>query len=118
MDMAQDRYVPLTGNWYLGTDGMSFMLIRKRVIADAARAKKENIGKAQYETVGYYPTLSAVAAGLHRYLSMEVLDNNNFQTLTEYVNELKKRIESVEQLDGALIGLLKSRMGVSDERDD
>ena len=118
MEAKQSKFLPLTGEWYLGTDGWSFLLIRGRVIQNTRRAKKENIGTVQYETVGYYPTLSAVAAGLQRYLSMEVLEDGNASTLMQYIGELKERIESVEKLDEALLGLLKSRMGVSDERDD
>ena len=115
MAAGQDKYIPIAGNWYLGTDGVSFLLVRRRVIQDVAKAKKENIGKAQFETVGYYPTLSGVAKGLHRYLSMEELANSGAATLEQYVLELKKRIEGVQKLDEAMTGLLKARMGVSDE---
>ena len=104
--MKQDNYIPIIDDWYLGTDGMSFLLLKLRVITDASKAKAHNIGKDTYITLGYYPTLDAVAGGLHRYMSMEVLASGCASTLEEYIEKLKevqRTLDSVkEDLDRAI----------------
>lgn len=105
-------YIPITGDWFLGTDGMSFLLLKRRVVADAKHAKAHNIGKERYDTMGYYPSLGAVAAGLHRYVSIEVLINSGARTLEEYVEKVDEQISSIKRLDDMMVEKLKERMGV------
>ena len=113
--MKQDNYIPIIDDWYLGTDGMSFLLLKRRVITDASKAKAHNIGKDTYITLGYYPTLDAVAGGLHRYISMEVLASGCASTLEEYVEKLNERISGIKQLNAAMVERVKQQMGVSNE---
>ena len=113
--MEQTPYIQITGDWYLGTDGMSFTLLKRRVVQDNPRAKKENVGQERYETMGYYATLGGVAGGLHRYLSLDVLNSGAVTTLDEFVAELKERIAGVKRLDEELVRQLARQMGVHDE---
>ncbi len=112
--MTEDHYLHLVDQWYVGTDGLSFTLAKGQVIQDGAKAKAENIGKTRYIIVGYYGTLSGLVAGLHRYLSMDVLARSDVNTLEEYVSELDRKIESVGKLDDMMIGKLKARLGVGE----
>lgn len=113
--MKENVYIPIVDDWYLGTDGMSFLLLKRRVISDTTKAKAHNIGKDSYVTMGYYPTLGAVAGGLHRYVSMEVLASGAFATLEEYIAKLDDRIAGIKRLDATMVDRVKKQMGVSDE---
>ena len=110
--MKHNDYIPITGDWYLGTDGMSFLLIKRRLTKDTKSTKAENVGKERYDVLGYYATLGSVAAGLHRYLSMDVLMNSSASTLEEYVAELNERISGIKKLDETMVKRLAEQMGV------
>ena len=113
--MSDERYIPLAGDYYVGTDGFSFLLVRRKTIQASAKTKKENIGKARFDTVGYYATLSGLVAGLHRHLSMDVLEESSASTLEEYVAELDARLKRVDALEKSMIKSLQKQMGVQDE---
>ena len=113
--MKKEECIPIIDDWYLGTDGMSFLLLKRRVITDTTKAKAHNIGKDTYTTLGYYPTLEAVAGGLHRYMSMEVLASGCASTLEEYVAKLNERISKIKQLNAAMVERVKQQMGVGNE---
>lgn len=111
----EKTYIQIADDWYLSTDGLSFLLLKRRVITDPAKAKKDNIGKATYETMGYFSSLSSLAAGLVRYMSMEVLAKGGAATLKDYVKQLDERIDAIKQLDMALVERIKQQMGVCNE---
>lgn len=113
--MSEDNKISIMGDWYLGTDGLSFVLLKKRVIQDSRKAKQENIGKEQFDTMGYYATLGSLAAGLHRYMSMEALMKSNVSTLEDYIAELDKLIGQVRELDQSMVDRLRKQMGADNE---
>jgi hypothetical protein len=110
--MKREHYIPVVDDWYLGTDGISFTLLKKKVVADAEKAKEKNIGKERYDVMGYYATLGSFCAGLHRYLSMEVLARGGAPTLEAYVAELSKMVDRVHHIDASVIEMLQKKMGV------
>lgn len=117
--MKENTRIPIIEDWYLGTDGMSFLLLRRRVVGTTQKhTKADNIGKEQFDTMGYYPTLGSIAAGLHRYLSIEVLMRGGISTLEEYVAKLNDRISGIKRLDETMVNRLREQMGVANERGD
>lgn len=108
--MKREHYIPVVDDWYLGTDGVSFILFRKKVTTDPGA---KHHGEERYEPMGYYASLGSVCAGLHRYLSMEVLARGGASSLEEYVRELSREIGRVNRLDESMINMLKEQMGVN-----
>ena len=108
--MKNRNYLQITGNWYTGSDGMSFLLVKKKQIQDKTKAKKENLGVDRYDVVGYYATLGALAAGLYRYLSMEEMMNCNAKNLEEYIKSLDQRISRIKELDAAFVDKIKKQI--------
>lgn len=113
--MEANKLIPITGDWYLGTDGMSLLLLKRRVVTAEKAKKIENVGKEKYITFGYYSSLTSLAAGLHRYLSIEVLMNDGAKTLDEYVGKLDERIQRIAKLDETMVKSLAQRIGVCHE---
>jgi hypothetical protein len=113
--MEANRRIPITGDWYLGTDGMSLLLLKRQVVSAEKARKKENVGKENYITFGYYSSLKSLAAGLHRYLSIDVLMNDGPKTLEDFVEKLDERIQRITKLDEAMVRSLTQRIGASNE---
>lgn len=107
--MKSEHYIPVVDDWYLGTDGISFVLFRKKITTDP---NAKHRGAERYEPMGYYASLGSVCVGLHRYLSMEVLAKGGATCLEEYVRELSEEIGRVNRLDESMVDMLKEQMGV------
>ena len=111
----QPIYVPLTGSWYMSTDGMSFTLVKRRVVQEGVRTKNENIGQDRYDVMGYYGTLKGLIEGMYRYLSLEVLAETGARSFKEYIDELQERISQVQAVDAALLAYLERRLETEHE---
>jgi len=113
--MRKDNVIPITGDWYLGTDGMSLLLLKRQVVSAEKAKRKENVGRENYVTFGYYSSLKSLAAGLHRYLSIDVLMTDGPKTLEDFVGKLDERIQKIAKLDEAMVRSLTQRIGASNE---
>ena len=113
--MEKEKHIPIVGDWYVGTDGMSFVLQKKRIVQAGKQVKEENVGQERFEPMGYYASLGSLAAGLHRYLSMDVLISGCATTLEEFVQELRERIAGIQRLDESLLHQMEQQMGVQNE---
>ena len=110
--MNKEHYIQIVDDWYLGTDGVSFVLYKKSVVSDPKKAHAKSLGEERYEPMGYYATLGSVCSGLHRYLSMEVLARGGASSLEEYVKELSGIIDRATRLDESMVDKLREQMGV------
>ena len=104
--------VHIAGIQYYYTPVLFCLLIKRRLTKDTKSTKAENVGKERYDVLGYYATLGSVAAGLHRYLSMDVLMNSSAGSLEEYIAELNERISGIKKLDETMVKRLAEQMGV------
>ena len=111
----QADYIQLVDNWFIGTDGKNIILLKRRVVANTARANANNLGKVTFDTIGYYSSLSGLASGLLRYLAMDVLEQGGASTLIDYIKKLDSKLEEIKKLDKELLCRVKEQMGVSDE---
>ena len=110
----QADYIQLVDDWFIGTDGKNIILLKRRVITNAARANSNNLGKETFDTIGYYSSLSGLASGMLRYLSMDVLESGGASTLIDYVKKLDSKLDEIKKLDKELLRRVKEQMGVTD----
>ena len=107
------KKIPLTDEWYLGTDGISLVLFKRREIKAGRQTKPENVGGERYEAMGYYSSLRGVISGLQRYLAVETMMRTDADNLTEFIKELKERIDRVGRIEDELLDQLVSNLGVN-----
>ena len=110
----QADYIQLVDNWFIGTDGKNIILLKRRVVTDTTKANANNLGKETFETIGYYSSLSGLASGLLRYLSMDVLEHGGASTLIDYVKKLDSKLEEIKKLDEKLLCRVKEQMGIGE----
>lgn len=114
MTKDQTKMVHLTDDWYLGTDGLSFVLLKQREVRAGRQTKQENIGSFRYDTMGYYATLQGVVSGLYRYMSMDVLMQTKASELIGFIEELDAKIERVDAVHKEMLEKLKERLEIGE----
>ena len=96
--MRQDNHILIVGDWYLGTDGFGFLLLKRHVLQDGRSPKARNTGKERFDVVGDYSTLDALVDGLHRYLSIDELMQSDVDLLEEFVAQMNECISGIRKL--------------------
>ena len=97
--MRQDNHILIVGDWYLGTDGFGFLLLKRHVQQDGRSPKSRNTGKERFDVVGDYSTLDALVDGLHRYLSIDELRQSDVDLLEKVVAKMNECFSEFKILD-------------------
>ena len=92
--------IHLYGDYYTESDGChNIVLYRRSVVSGKAKkgepVKKENVGKENYDAVGYYGTITSLIDGLSHKLMIEILANKNVRDLKDAVDRLNSIIDSL-----------------------
>ena len=96
--MRQDNHIPIVGDWYLGTDGFGFLLLKRHALQEGRSPKARNTGKERFDVVGDYSTLDALVDGLHRYLSIDELMQSDVDKLEDLVAKMNECISEIRKM--------------------
>ena len=104
----------LVDNWFIATDSLNIILLKRRIATNAARANAHNLGCETLEPVGYYSSIISLAYGLLMFLSKDEQQAIGPSTVIDCAQKLLNRFDEIEQLEEKLFCLLKERLGSFD----
>lgn len=92
--------IHLYGDYYTESDGCHNIILYKRSVVSGKTkkgepVKKENVGKENYESIGYYATIDGMIQGLCQRLSIDILANRGVKDLADAAARLNAIVDSL-----------------------